>query len=90
MTKGSQSQAVVVAPVILMAPKRKTIIPKAPTARILLKAGAGRVSQTAMDAMAEALQEKGLIIAEKAVRMSRHAGRKTVMAEDVKLAAKEN
>jgi len=68
---------------------RKTnIIPRAPIARIITKAGAKRVSEKAADALADIIKEKSLKIAEKAVEISHHAGRKTVQEEDVKLAAK--
>jgi histone H3/H4 len=68
-------------------PKRITTIPKAPTGRILLSAGAKRVSQDAMDALTEVLTERALDIARQAVRIAQHSGRKTVHESDIKLAA---
>jgi histone H3/H4 len=68
--------------------KRERIIPKAPVARMLVNAGAERVSDEAADAFAEALEEIGLKISEKAARIAKHSGRKTVKAADISLAAK--
>ena len=69
--------------------KRKTsTIPKASVARILVKAGAKRVSNDGAEAFAEVLTNIALKISTKAAQISRHAGRKTVHDGDVKLAAK--
>ncbi|MBS3136923.1 histone family protein [Candidatus Woesearchaeota archaeon] len=66
-----------------------SIIPRAPVARILMKAGAKRVSADAADAFAEVIQQITENIAEQAAKVSRHAGRKTVNEEDIKIAAKQ-
>jgi len=71
-----------------MAQKRSNIIPKAATARILMNAGAKRVSADAADAFAELLEQKAEEIGTKAVQISRHSGRKTVHDTDIKLAVK--
>ena len=63
-------------------------LPKAPTARLMKNAGAKRISGDAIDLMAEAMEDYGLSIAMKANDYARHAGRKTVKADDVKLALK--
>ncbi len=69
--------------------KRKTsTIPKASVARILLKAGAKRVSQDGVDTFTDVLTDIALKISKKASDIAKHAGRKTVHEEDVKLAAK--
>jgi len=66
----------------------KRLIPLAAMEHILKNAGAERVSDKAKAAMKEVLEEIALEIAESAVKLSVHAGRKTVKASDVKLAAK--
>ena len=61
-------------------------IPTAPMERILKNAGAKRVSYSAARLFAEVLENISADIAADAVRLSRHAGRKTVKASDIKLA----
>lgn len=61
-------------------------IPRAPIERLVKRAGAERVSDSAVDAMIDALEEEAIKIATKAIKLARHAGRKTVVEEDIKLA----
>jgi histone H3/H4 len=68
--------------------KRLTAIPKAPVARILMNAGAKRVSADAMDSFTEILEARGMEIAKQAVKIAHHSGRKTVHDSDIKLAYK--
>ena len=56
--------------------------------RILKKSGAERVSDEAADELRRIIEEVALVVAKSAVEMSVHAGRKTIKAEDVKLASK--
>lgn len=69
-------------------PKKISLIPKAPTARILLNCGAHRVSKDAMFYFGDVLEEFALDISKKAVMIAKHSGRKTVKAKDLRLAIK--
>jgi histone H3/H4 len=61
----------------------------APMHRLCKKAGAERVSEAASKEMAKALQDIGIRIAKEALDFAMHAGRKTVKAEDIEIAAKK-
>jgi histone H3/H4 len=63
-----------------------TDLPIAPVDRIMRKAGAARVSEEAARAMAEVLSEYSLEITAVAVKLASHAGRKTIVEDDIKLA----
>lgn len=57
--------------------------------RILKKGGAERVSDESANELRRILEEVGTSIAKNAAEMAIHAGRKTIRAEDVRLAAKQ-
>ena len=64
------------------------IIPKAPVERLIRRYGAERVADGAAVELTNVLEKIGSEIAIQANKLSRHAGRKTVKAGDIKLAAK--
>lgn len=63
-------------------------LPLAPTKRILNNAGAERVSADAAEYFNTVIEEYGMEVAKQATKLARHAGRKTVKADDIKLAMK--
>jgi histone H3/H4 len=57
--------------------------------RICKKAGAERVSASASLELAKVLEDLGLKIAQDALEYMMHAGRRTLKARDIKIAAKK-
>ena len=64
------------------------ILPLAAMEKVLKQCGADRVSDKAKVALKSVIEEIADQIAVKAIQLAVHAGRKTVKARDVKLAAK--
>ena len=67
----------------------KRLLPLAAMEKILKHSGAERVSDKAKTALKNVVEEIAEDIAVKAIRLASHAGRKTVKAGDIKLAAKQ-
>ena len=57
--------------------------------RICKKAGAERVSESAAIEMGKMLEDIGIKIGKEAIDFAMHAGRKTVKAQDVRIAARK-
>lgn len=64
------------------------MLPLLPFERIAKKAGVKRISQDATEELRDIISEYAIETAEKAVKISRHANRRTVMLEDVKFVVK--
>ncbi len=63
--------------------KDKNILSASAMEKLLKKSGAERVSESAKMKMVEVLESYAVYIGEKAVRLAKHAGRKTVKGVDV-------
>jgi len=57
--------------------------------RIMKQVGADRVSEDGKAALRDVLEDISVNISERAMKFAMHAGRKTIKAEDIKLASKE-
>ncbi len=69
-------------------PRKRSVIAAAPMAEILRQAGAERVSNKAARALAEVVKDIAFDVAKDAVKFANHAGRKTVLRKDIRLAKK--
>jgi DNA-binding protein len=65
------------------------MLPLLPFERIAKKTGAKRVSKDALEELRDIMEEYAMEIAEKEVRLSRHANRRTVKPEDVSFIVKK-
>ena len=63
-------------------------LPIAAIDRLIRKAGAERVSEDAAMELSKILSEVATDISKQAIELARHAKRKTVTSEDIKLATK--
>ena len=66
-----------------------TELPIAAVDRIIRKSAGIRVSESAANELAVYLEEVGMKVAQEASLYSKHAGRKTVTDEDIRLALKK-
>lgn len=64
-----------------------TEIKVAPMHKLIKRAGASRVSEESAIALGRSLEEIGVKIASEAIDYAKHAGRKTVKARDIDIAA---
>lgn len=64
-------------------------LPLLPFERILKKAGAKRVSQEAMDEFSKVMEDRLIMIAQEATALAKHAGRKTIIDQDVREARRK-
>lgn len=68
--------------------KDKPKLPLTPFERILRKAGAKRVSKGAMKEFAARMADYASRLSAEAALLARHAGRKTIIESDVRMARK--
>ncbi len=61
----------------------------APMHKLIKRAGADRVSEESAIALGTALEEIGVKVAKEALDYAKHAGRKTVKAKDIEIAAQK-
>jgi DNA-binding protein len=64
-------------------------LPIAAVDRIIRKSSGLRVSESAAKVLAEHLEEVGMKVAQEASLYSKHAGRKTVVDDDIRLVLKK-
>ncbi len=64
-------------------------LPRLPFERILKKAGAKRVSHEALDEFAKVMEDRLMLIAQEATALAKHAGRKTIVDQDVREARRK-
>ena len=69
--------------------KTERLIPLAAMERILKSAGAHRVSEEAKVALRQVIEDIAMEIGEEANRLAGHAKRKTIKADDIRLASQQ-
>jgi histone H3/H4 len=67
----------------------KTELPIAPLVRIVKNAGVERISEDAKETLAKTVEASVTALATKANSYAKHAGRKTITADDIKLAKQD-
>ena len=63
-------------------------LPIAPIGRIIKNAGAQRITDDAIDVLRDYLEKEGERVAHESINMAKHAGRKSVKGDDIKLVIK--
>ena len=63
-------------------------ISSAAVRRLIRKGGAGRIGDDAAEELRKVIEELAVLIGKEAIELSKHAGRKTVRSDDIRLAAK--
>ena len=66
------------------------VLPIAAIERAARKAGVERISADAIEELRKVVEDLGLEIAIEAAAVAKHAGRRTIMASDIKLVAKKS
>ena len=56
--------------------------------RLIKKSGAGRIGDDAAEELRKVMEEDAIRVGKGALELAKHAGRKTVRAEDIRLAVK--
>jgi len=64
-----------------------TELPIAPVVRLMKQSGAERISSDAGTALIELMEKYGDSLTREAIKLASHAGRKTVTAHDIRMAA---
>jgi histone H3/H4 len=72
-----------------MVEKPKKDIPLAPLERILRRAGAKRVSKSALKEFASVIADYVHDLSAEALVLAKHAGRKTIVAADIRMARRK-
>ncbi len=63
------------------------MLPLASIERIVRKAGVERISREALEEMKKLIEEIATQLAQDSAALAKHAGRKTIRVEDIRLAA---
>lgn len=56
--------------------------------RLIKRGGAGRIGDDAAEELRKVVEDYAIRVGKEALELAKHAGRKTVRAEDIKLAVK--
>jgi len=65
------------------------MLPLIPFERLLKKAGAKRVSHEALEEFSKVMEDQMYKVAKEAAALAKHAGRKTIVEEDIRFARRK-